>query len=52
VTPVVVAPGVAAFPVMCEERVEDSRVARGASETSDKNPDRSATIVSTLHVRI
>jgi hypothetical protein len=52
VTPVVVAPGFAAFPVMCGESAEDSRVARGEDDTSDKNPESSATIWYTQHVRI
>ena len=50
-TPAVVAPGLAAFPVMCGERVADSRVARGEHDTSDNNPDRRAAIVSTPHGR-
>jgi hypothetical protein len=52
VTPVVVAPGLAAFPVMCGESAADSRVARGEYDTSDKNPDSSATIWYTPHVRM
>ena len=52
VTPVVVAPGFASFPVICGESAEDSLVARGEYDTSDKNPDSNATILYTQHVRI
>ena len=51
-TPAVVVPGFAAFPVMCEERVADSLVARGEHDTSDKNPDSSAAILYTRHGRV
>jgi hypothetical protein len=52
VTPAVVAPGLAAVPVMCGERVADSLVARGEHETSDKHPERSAALLSTPHGRV
>ena len=52
VTPVVVALGFASFPVICGESAEDSLVARGEYDTSDKNPDSSATILYMQHVQI
>jgi hypothetical protein len=52
VTPAVVAPGFASFPVMCGETEEDSLVAPGENDTSDKNPDNSAAILYTQHVQI
>src|SRR5215475_8419318 len=48
----VVAPGFAAFPVICGESAEDSPVARGEHDTSDKNPDSSAAIWYTQHVQV
>ena len=50
--PAVVAPGFAAFPVMCGESEADSLVARGENDTSDKNPDNSAAILYKQHGRI
>jgi hypothetical protein len=52
VTPAVVAPGLAAFPVMCGERVADSLVARGEHETSDTNPASRAAMLSTPPGRV
>ena len=51
-TPAVVAPGFASFPIICEESEEDSLVACGEHDTSDKNPDNSAAIWYTPHVRV
>ena len=51
-TPAVVAPGFAAFPVMGGESEADSLVVRGENDTSDKNPDNSAAILYTPHVRV
>ena len=51
-TPAVGAPWFAAFPVMCGETEEDSRVAREENDTSDKNPDHSVAILYTQHVRV
>ena len=51
-TPAVVAPGFASFPVICGESVADSLVARGEHDTSDKNPDSSAAILYTRHGRV
>jgi hypothetical protein len=51
VTPAVFAPGLASFPVMCGESGEDSLVALGENDTSDKDPDHSAAILYTQHVR-
>jgi hypothetical protein len=52
VTPAVVAPWFASFPVMCGENEEDSLVARGENDTSDKNPDNSATILYKQHGQV
>jgi hypothetical protein len=52
VTPAVGAPWVAAFPVMCGETEEDSRVAREEHDASDKNPDHRAAILYRPHVRV
>ena len=51
-TPAVVAPGFASFPVMCGETEEDALVAREEHDTSDKNPDNSAVILYPQHVQI
>ncbi len=51
-TPAVVAPWFASFPVMCGESEEDSLFARGENDTSDKNPDTSAAILYKQHVRV
>ena len=51
-TPAVVAPGLASFPVMCGENEEDSLFARGEHDTSDKHPDKSAAMLSKPHVRV
>ena len=42
--PAVIAPGFASFPVICGENEEDSLVACGEHDTSDKNLDNSAAI--------
>jgi hypothetical protein len=52
VTPAVVAPGLASFPVMCGESEEDSLVGRGEHATSDKNPENNAAMLSKQHVRV
>jgi hypothetical protein len=46
------APWFAAFPGMCGETEEDSRVARGGNDTSDHKPDHSAAMLSKPHVRV
>ena len=51
-TPAVVAPGFASFPVMCGETEEDSLFAHGENDTSDKNPDNSAAIWYKQPVRV
>ena len=51
-TPAVVAPGFASLPAICGENEADSLVARGEHDTSDKNPDNSAAILSKQHGRI
>ena len=51
-TPAVVAPWFASFPVMCGETEEDSLVARGEHDTSDKHPDKSAAILYKQHVQV
>jgi len=50
--PAVVAPSCASFPVMCGENEEDSLVARGENDTSDKNPDHRAAMLYKQHVRV
>jgi len=52
VTPAVVAPWLASVPVMGGETEEDSLVARGEHDTSDKHPDKSAAILYKQHVRV
>jgi hypothetical protein len=52
VTPAVVAPWFASFPVMCGETEEDSLVAREENDASDKNPDHRAAILYRQHVRV
>jgi len=47
VTPAVVAPAFASFPVMCGESAEDSLSVREDNDTSDRNPDNSAAILYT-----
>jgi hypothetical protein len=37
---------------MCGETEEDSLFARGENDTSDKNPDNSAAILSKQHVQV
>ena len=51
-TPAIVAPWFASFPVICGETEEDSLFARGENDTSDKNPDNSAAILYKQHVRV
>ena len=51
-TPAVVAPWFASFPVICGETEEDSLFAPGENDTSDKNPDNSAAILYKQHVRV
>ena len=51
-TPAVVAPWFASFPVMCGETEEDSLVAREEHDASDKNPDHRAAILYRQHVRV
>ena len=46
-TPAVVAPAFASFPVMCGESAEDSLSVREDNDTSDRNPDNSAAILYT-----
>ena len=45
VTPAVVAPSLASFPVMCGARAEDSLSVREDNDTSDSNPDHSAAML-------
>jgi hypothetical protein len=52
VTPAVVAPWLASFPVMCGETEEDSRFARGKNDPSDNKPDHSAAMLSKQHGRV
>jgi hypothetical protein len=52
VTPAVVAPGFASFPVICGENEAESLFARGENDTSDKNPDHSAAILYMPHVQV
>jgi hypothetical protein len=52
VTPAVVAPWLASVPVMCGDTEEDSRMARGEHDTSDKHPDKRAAMVYQPHVRV
>ena len=51
-TPAVVVPWFASFPVICGENEEDSLFARGENDTSDKNPDNSAAILYKQHVQV
>jgi hypothetical protein len=52
VTPAVVAPWFASFPVMCGETEEESLVAHGENDTSGKNPDENAALLCTQHVQV
>jgi hypothetical protein len=52
VTPAVVAPWFASFPVICGESEEDSLFARGENDTTDKNLGNSAAILYKQHVRV
>ena len=51
-TPAVVAPWFASVPVMGGETEEDSRVAGGEHDTSDKHPDKSAAMLYKPHVQV
>jgi hypothetical protein len=52
VTPAVVAPGLATFPVKCGANEEDSLIARGEHDTSDKDPAHRAAMLYTQHVQV
>ena len=45
VTPAVVAPSLASFPIMCGDRAEDSLSVREEHDTSDRNLDNSAAML-------
>jgi hypothetical protein len=54
VTPAVVAPSFASFPVMCGASAEDSLSVREQNDTSDRHPDNRAAILYTqpTHVSV